>query len=531
MTVEVGSEFPASSLTQGALASGFGPLFAASAKDPQYAGGAKGDWNGSTGTDDSAALAAVFNSGVSLVFLPTGDYLVANEVVVTATVRILGPGRLIRSPTGMAGKKLVRLQGSGSEVDGVWSDNPSSVKSASGAKEVGFSIEAPNCYIHNCNIRRELHGIIVEASVNGVNNGTTAEVTGTRIEANIVWDCLGVGPGTAVGSAGEDRGDGIVSWGSRTVIVGNIVAALAGTDARVGIHCEGLPTLHSGGQDDRGSTIAGNIISGSFRRGVACENTPHCVVSANAIEGVTWWGIGMFAHGMLASGNTIILAGDNTARIGPDWAAKIVGVYMLASQNYYGMRAINNNIRSAGKIDYYCWMNFQSSNKLYDCEFANNDCDIYRSVSDSGSGYTVDYGMVVDTPIRVKIDNNRIRNTLHASFYLAGMVDARVRANEGWYAGARNYIISHTGHLIAPDNVFVDVADTVALHVQNGAAGADFRRTFMEHKAAATQVANGLVLDNTTSAIVDGVVRRNLTTAAYASINGGSVQGTPTVYT
>lgn len=60
--------------------------------------GAKGDWNGTTGTDDSAAIqAAVTAAAGAPVYLPAGDYR-ASLSFTNEVIDLRGPGRIIQQP-------------------------------------------------------------------------------------------------------------------------------------------------------------------------------------------------------------------------------------------------------------------------------------------------------------------------------------------------------------------------------------------------------------------------------------------------
>ena len=55
--------------------------------------GAVADWNGTTGTDNSAAFIAAFNSGNS-VYIPKGQYMISSTVTIQSQqgIKIFGAG-------------------------------------------------------------------------------------------------------------------------------------------------------------------------------------------------------------------------------------------------------------------------------------------------------------------------------------------------------------------------------------------------------------------------------------------------------
>jgi len=65
----------------------------ANVRDTQFAGGAKGDWNGTTGTDDTAAIQAAINSTNGFVHIPPGRYRITAALNINGkTTSLLGAG-------------------------------------------------------------------------------------------------------------------------------------------------------------------------------------------------------------------------------------------------------------------------------------------------------------------------------------------------------------------------------------------------------------------------------------------------------
>jgi hypothetical protein len=140
-------------------------------------------------------------------------------------------------------------------------------------------------------------GTFVENWQSGIQVSSTGEWHDIVIANNRIKDILGAGGGNADPNAelGESRGDGITVWGAASTIVGNVVNAKVGADARIGIHVESLtvqaanPWVH----EDELSTISNNIVYGQFRRGIVTESIDHVVIANNSVADSTWWCIAM----------------------------------------------------------------------------------------------------------------------------------------------------------------------------------------------------------------------------------------------
>lgn len=184
----------------------------------------------------------------------------------------------------------------------------------------------------------------------------SGELGNITISLNRIIDIQGAGGGPTDPAAqqgnGEDRGDGIVSWGAQVSIVGNIVSAAAGTDARVGIHCEGLPASHlaTGGvsHPDSMATIIGNVVYGQFRRGITTEDVSCTSITGNTVADATWFGInvtGGNSGSSTVSGNTILWTRTSADLQGASWnpTRSAIQIYQGAT----GVVVTGNTIRIA----------------------------------------------------------------------------------------------------------------------------------------------------------------------------------------
>lgn len=266
-------------------------------------------------TDDSTAVQAALTAATpgATIYIPKGPFKVTTPLTLSvANVTLTGPGEL-RFTAGIAAADALRITGDGVRVDGLKITNPNLLKSDTGTNaNVGIRIKANKVTVTGNTLDSFQHAIIVDA---------TGEYDGAIISNNHVLNVLGsgAGPSDSTSLLGEDRGDGITSWGRNTTITGNIVECKPGDDARIGIHVEGFAVGHSGtGQSplaDMFATISGNLVTGQFRRGIACEDVAGTTITGNSVEGSTWWGIsvsGPGAIGCVVTGNHVLWTRTST---------------------------------------------------------------------------------------------------------------------------------------------------------------------------------------------------------------------------
>ena len=174
----------------------------------------------------------------------------------------------------------------------------------------GILVYADDVVIDNCDVLNCHSGIQVRFD--------GGEYFRATITNNRVLDVTGQGLGpNSSSSTGESDGDGIVTWGAMATISNNTVSCKVGSDARIGIHCEGLSPnspsqpLHS----ESLCTVTGNVVYGQFRRGIAFEDIDASVMSGNTVADSTWWPLSLNqTRGCTMSGNTVVYtrqAGQN----------------------------------------------------------------------------------------------------------------------------------------------------------------------------------------------------------------------------
>lgn len=253
-------------------------------------------------TDDTVAWHRAAESGRDIV--AKASYLISDTIVLAkAGVQVTGGGRLIATRA-MRDKPLLHSRADNCLIQGLRLDNPTESQAATGSIGIAIQISAHGC---------QIVGNVIDSFQNGIVISADGEYFDNVIRSNEVRNIIGAGagPGDAKSPFGEDRGDGIVSWGSRTQIIDNQVSAKPGTDARIGIHVEGMgvykrrrPTA----DDDSGAEIVGNTVRGPFRRGIANEGLSNVRISNNDLPGgYAWWGIAVTqsASNTEVSGNRI----------------------------------------------------------------------------------------------------------------------------------------------------------------------------------------------------------------------------------
>ncbi|MGK9148254.1 right-handed parallel beta-helix repeat-containing protein [Plantibacter flavus] len=236
----------------------------------------------------------------STVVVRGGDVIALDGTIrIDRRIDLRGGGEL-RFVGGIESAPALKLIAAGSTVSEVRITYTGPAGSTSGERNVGIDIHASDVVID---------GVTVDGFQNGIINRPFGEYGGVVITGCHVLNVTGAGGGSGSGSsAGEDRGDGITIWGARASVVGNIVTAASGADARIGIHAESLPdyAIDPGPWADALITFTGNVVTGPFRRGIVLEGVSHSVIVANTVSDATWWGIALIdTRATAVVGNTV----------------------------------------------------------------------------------------------------------------------------------------------------------------------------------------------------------------------------------
>ena len=273
-----------------------------------------------TGVVDSTTafntlLAGLDTSVNNTVQVPTGSVIkLTASVTIPRNCRIIGPGEL-RWTAGISESPGLRLIGDNISVEGLTLTNPLELQSTTGGRNIGISIEGNNHKILGNTVDRFQNGVVVLAA---------GEFYNHTISNNRIKDVIGAGGGAdSVSNLGEDRADGILTWGAQATITGNVVNAKSGADARIGIHCEGLSafSVTNAPHNQALVTISGNVVYGTFRRGIVSETVANAVISGNVVADATWWGIAVItgSNNNVVSGNSIIWTRKSTDNQGSAW--------------------------------------------------------------------------------------------------------------------------------------------------------------------------------------------------------------------
>lgn len=287
-----------------------------------------------TGVNDSTtAVQAAFEAlpdGATLE-LPAGAVfkLTKGIAITTANLTIQGPGTF-RWTAGIENEYAFEVKADGVTFNAVTLENPNRLGSNvyDGLKNTGIYFKANNGQVLGCTLTKFHNGIAVDPG------SSTVEYGGFRLIGNRIKDIVGCGGG-ATGietpeqtQRAEGSGDGITVWGASAVIIGNIVNAEEGTDARVGIHAEALiygdRTSTDAPYVDSMVTIANNIVYGQFRRGIVDELVNECAITGNVIADATWWGINATngSKDMTVTSNTVLWTRKDTDLHGKAWSPR-----------------------------------------------------------------------------------------------------------------------------------------------------------------------------------------------------------------
>jgi hypothetical protein len=249
-----------------------------------------------TGATDSTAAITAFLAAAA----PGATVVVPEGVVYTVDAGIDIPNRIRFTGGGelrwIGGEDaMLRVRADGTHLDGLHLTNPNAAP-----------ISAVFIYANDCTATANR----IVGFRDGICVSELGEYYNNIIAYNHIIDIIGSGTGPANGAwgSGESNGDGIVSWGSDTIIVGNRVSAKAGSDARIGIHVEAISRYANPGEDpDSGATIVGNIVSGPFRRSITSEGVHEAVITDNRVRGFTFWGINVVGYNrnVVVEGNII----------------------------------------------------------------------------------------------------------------------------------------------------------------------------------------------------------------------------------
>lgn len=197
------------------------------------------------------------------------------------------PGGILLNGPGMAQKSMLVTTGNHITFDKMRMDNPAMLKANTGNRQVAIQIKSNYVAVTRSKFWRMLTSVACESQ---------GEWYGTEIVGNKAYECLGTGAGPTddgTNNYGEDRGDAFVIWGASGKMLNNEAYCMAGQDARIAFHCEGLQILHpqpSGPNDDKDFIMSGNYAGGAFRRHFAFESISRGIISdCVSLGGATWW--------------------------------------------------------------------------------------------------------------------------------------------------------------------------------------------------------------------------------------------------
>ncbi|SFQ30440.1 Nitrous oxidase accessory protein NosD, contains tandem CASH domains [Amycolatopsis arida] len=373
-------------------------------------------------TDDTAAIQRALAGaaeGTTVVF-PGGRTFALSGGLAVGRRLVLTGGGVLSFVAGIEHGPALRLAADGCRVDGLRLRNPNLLRAVDGEANTGILVAANDVVVTGCHLELFQYGIAVQS--------TGGEFTDIVISQNRVADVLGSGSSTS--DAGEDRGDGITVWGARVSVVGNVVSAAEGTDARIGIHCEALSAGRNRtfpAHTDALVTVSGNVVRGRFRRGIVCEEMRAVTITGNVVADPTWWGIALIASADCAvTGNTVVWTRTAADLQGETFAPRRCALHCLG-----GVRNsvfTGNVVRAAAGSALFSYFTATAADQLD----PPTPTDVL--VADNGfaadDGADVRFGVTSDVrTTRLRVRGNTVRGFTERGFWGFGAERAEIRDN------------------------------------------------------------------------------------------------------
>ncbi|GAB3497985.1 right-handed parallel beta-helix repeat-containing protein [Amycolatopsis cihanbeyliensis] len=376
-------------------------------------------------TDDTAAVQRVLDAaaeGVTVVFPGGRTFALHDGLRVTRRLTLTGGGTL-SFVAGVEHKPALLLAADGCRAEGLRLVNPHRLHADSGESNHGITVAANDVTVSHCHLELFQYGVAVQS--------TGGEFTGIVISHNRIKDVLGSGAGAASRSmSGEDRGDGIAVWGARASVIGNVINALEGTDARIGIHCEAL----SAGRNrthpphaDALVTVSANVVTGRFRRGIVCEEMRAVTITGNAVADPTWWGIALITStDCTVTGNSVVWTRTGADDQGAGYSPRRCALYCFGGVDNCLFTA--NVVRAAGGSRLYAYFAATASEDADPPAPTDVRVDGNNFAADPGAA--VRHGIVSDVRTsRLRVLGNTVRGFTERGFWGFGAEDAEIRNN------------------------------------------------------------------------------------------------------
>jgi parallel beta-helix repeat protein len=382
-----------------------------------------------TGATDSRTGVQAFLDALTpgdLVMVPNGAIIaIAGGITISKTIRFMGVGQLKFSNN--ASSAAITVTADETFLDGLRIVGVTGPASAPADKQYGIAIQANRVRVIGC---------VVDGLQQAIAVMPFGEFHDNVISGNVVINVPGSGGGAAdaTSNAGEDRGDGIVNWGAACTITGNIVTAAPGTDARIGIHTEGLANLHPQGSyahSDGFVTITGNVVTGKFRRGIACESVYYTNISGNSVADATWWGLSLInVSGCTISNNVVSWTRTNADQQGQAWSPVRCGVMVYGTGNNNIVRGNVIGVESGSALTAGIAVQTDTANAFQDNLLIDGNQILaqphYQGILLNGAGATIR---------KAKIKGNKVIGSTNACIYGWSVADVEITDNhlEGVY--------------------------------------------------------------------------------------------------
>lgn len=360
-----------------------------------------------TGTTVSTAAVQAFLNACTdgdTVTVPTGAIInLDTGITLNHRIRLTGSGEL-RFTAGITSMPAIEPTVDGCQIDHIRITNPNQLA----AKTGGTSNRTKNYAIYISANYARIQNVWIDSFQNGIVASPFGVFHHFQILGNRLTNMLGAGdgPSTDGGVTGEDRGDGIYVFGAMAAIVGNTIELAAGQDGRIGIgleYIDGRATTTYAHQAQQ-VTIAGNVISGQYRRGIVSEDVAFAAITGNTITDATWWAIALIqtAHYCTVTGNTINWTRTAADNQGSSHAPLRAGIMIFDNVNGAVVQGNTIHGSTASTLPYGIAVS-QANGACADVDLIGNHI--------STEGPTMIYGIHINNGgTDIRILNNRIRD-------------------------------------------------------------------------------------------------------------------------
>lgn len=233
--------------------------------------GAKGDWNGTTGTDDTQAIQAALNSGYSSIYLPNGFFGIKSTttaLTLSASDSVFyGPGYLVpvANASGWAPRQMLVVAGNRNKISiNIWNSSDLGKQTSDASNEYpmdGIRVTGSENTLRDCNVWNFVLPIVIRGGVG--NKVLFCRVTAKQV-SNLAWPNDGIlwfqtNQGICIGNE-----VGLSTSSSQQTVLMTSVAGASTSLLRTGITLDAMTSA---------ILVQGNHIGEGFIAGIHSEGT------------------------------------------------------------------------------------------------------------------------------------------------------------------------------------------------------------------------------------------------------------------